>query len=148
MPGNSSMSPNTTGPRESIAIVGGKPALPSDELDRVGPSKRRRGGFWGSNWLSFALLLPALVMNLARVPLGISDAFLVGPDSDTIYNLCMFLAFFLGGLACLAHTLVLPLIKGHGWGWVVPKLIFVGAVWYAVWYSFWVVSRLLPPPEM
>jgi hypothetical protein len=114
-------------------------------LDGVGPSKRHRGGFWSSNWISFALLLPALMMNLARVPLGFSDAALMGDRSDAEYNLFFMMpAFFLGSLACLVHSLVLPAVKGHGWGWVVPKLIFLGAVWY----SLFVVSTLVPPVEI
>jgi hypothetical protein len=144
MPGNSSILPKTTDPCEPTPPCGTKPPPLADVLDGVGPSKRHQGGFWGGNWISFVLLLPALVMNLARVPLGISDAFLMGDRSDADYNLLMGLALFLGSFACLLHSFVLPLVKGYGWGWVVPKLIFLGAVWY----SMFVVSMLVPPIDI
>jgi hypothetical protein len=41
----------------------------------------------------------------------------------------MILALLLGSVAFLVHTLALPLIKGYGWGWVPPKLIFLAACW-------------------
>ncbi len=95
----------------------------------VRQSARRRGGFWDGNWISFTLMLPFFLMFVARVPLGISDAFLMGDRSDAVYNLCMLLAFFLGSAAFLVHTLALPLSKGYGWGWVPPKLIFLAGCW-------------------
>jgi hypothetical protein len=95
----------------------------------VWPNARRRGGFWDGNWISFAMMLPFILLFVARVPLGISDAFLMGDRGDATYNLCMMLALLLGSLAFLVHTLALPLDKGYGWRWVPPKLIFLGACW-------------------
>ncbi len=138
------MSPKATEPFEPTPQRGIKTPLFDDVLDGVGPSKQHGGRFWSSNWISFALLLPALIMNLARVPLGISDAALMGDRSDAVYNLFFMMpALFLGSIACLIHSFLLPTIKGHGWGWIVPKLIFLGVVWY----SMFVVSALVPPIE-
>jgi hypothetical protein len=95
----------------------------------VRPSNRHRGGLWDGNWFSFALLLPFVLLWVARVPLGISDAFLMGDRRDAAYNLCMILALLLGSVAFLVHMLALPLIKGYGWGWVPAKLIFLAACW-------------------
>ena len=70
-------------------------------------------------------MLPFILLFVARVPLGISDAFLMGDRGDADYNLCMMLALLLGSAAFLVHTLALPLSKGYGWGWIPPKLIFL-----------------------
>ena len=138
------MSPKTTDPHEPTPHRGTKPPLFDDVLDGVGPSKRHPGRFWSSNWISFAVLFPALIMNLARVPLGISDAALMGDRFDAEYNLFfMCPALFVGSFACLFHSLALPATKGHGWGWVVLKLMFLGAVWC----SMFLVSMLVPPVE-
>jgi hypothetical protein len=102
---------------------------PSAKSTRVRPSSRRRGGFWDGNWISFTLMLPFILLLVARVPLGISDAFLMGDRRDADYNLCMMLALLLGNVAFLAHTLALPSIRGYGWGWVPPKQIFLAACW-------------------
>jgi hypothetical protein len=102
---------------------------PSAMSPGVRLSDRRRGGLWDGNWISFTLLLPFILIFVARVPLGISDAFLMGDRRDADYNLCMILALLLGSVVFLVHTLALPLIKGYGWGWVPPKLIFFAACW-------------------
>ena len=73
--------------------------------------------------------LPFILLLVARVPLGISDAFLMGDRSDADYNLWTILSFVFGSLAFVVHTLVLPSIKGYGWGWVPAKLAFIGACW-------------------
>jgi hypothetical protein len=125
------MSPKTTDPRESIAVVGGKPALPSDEVDGVGPSKLRRGGFWDGNWITFTFLMPAVLMCVGHVVLGISNAALMGDRFDATYNLVMELVLFLGSCAFVVHAFALPLTKGYGWRWVAPKLIFMAFVWAA-----------------
>jgi hypothetical protein len=104
-------------------------APPSAQSPGVRRSKRRRGGLWDGNWISFTLLLPFICLFVARVPLGISDAFMMGDRRDADYNLCMILALLLGSVAFFVHTLALPLIKGYGWGWVPPKLIFLAACW-------------------
>jgi hypothetical protein len=119
------------------------PSLDDAALD-IGPSKRRRGGFWDGNWITFSFVLPFFLMNLARVPLGISDAFLMGDRGDATYNLCMGLGLFFGSMAFLAHTFVLPIIKGYGWGWIAPKLMFLAAVWCSVFVVSWLLNNLHP----
>jgi hypothetical protein len=104
-------------------------APPSTKSPAVRLSDRRRGGLWDGNWITFALLLPFISLLIARVPLGVSDAFLMGDRWDANYNLCMMLALLLGSLAFLVHTLALPLYKGYGWRWVAPKLIILAAWW-------------------
>jgi hypothetical protein len=104
-------------------------APPSAKLPAVRPGGKRRGGFWDGNWISFTLLLPFILLCVAKVPLGVADAFLMGDQRDATYNLCMMLALFLGSVAFLVHALALPLIKGYGWGWIPAKLIFLAACW-------------------
>jgi hypothetical protein len=93
------------------------------------PSARRHGGFWDGNWFSFIFMLPFILLLVARVPLGISDAFLMGDRSDADYNLWTILSLVFGSLAFVVHTLALPSIKGYGWEWVPAKLAFIGACW-------------------
>jgi hypothetical protein len=139
MPVDPSDSIRMTDLNSRIPLAGAKlPALDHSPL-KLRTLKRPRGGFWDGNWISFAFVLPFLLMNLARVPLGISDAFFGGDRGDAEYNIYMMLGIFFGSVAFLVHTFALPIVKGYGWGWVVPKLIFLGAVWYSV----FVVSLLL-----
>jgi hypothetical protein len=102
---------------------------PSAKSPRVRSSARRRGGFWDGNWISFTLMVPFIALCVARVPLGISDAFLMGDRRDADYNVCMMLALLLGSVAFLVHTFALPSDRGYGWGWVPPKIIFLAACW-------------------
>jgi hypothetical protein len=74
-------------------------------------------------------MLPFIVLCVAKVPLGISDAFLMGDRRDADYNLCMMAALLLGSVAFLVHTLALPVMRGYGWGWVPPKIVFLAACW-------------------
>jgi len=96
------------------------------------PSKSHNAGFCDGHWISFTFLLPFIVMLVMHDFLGMSDAFLMGDRSDALYNLCMLLALPLGSLAFIVHTFALPLVRGRGWGWVPPKLIFLGAYWGVV----------------
>ena len=95
----------------------------------VRSSPRRRGGFWDGNWFTFALMLPFILLFVARVPLGISDAFLMGDRRDAEYNLWMMAALLLGSATFVVHTFVQPLMRGYGSGWVPPKLLFLAACW-------------------
>ena len=78
------------------------------------------------------MMLPYSIMFVVHEALGISDAALGGDRRDAEYNLWMMLALLLGSLCFLVHTFVLPLVKGGGWGWVAPKILFLGACWGAL----------------
>ena len=78
------------------------------------------------------MMLPFCIMFVVYEALGISDAFLMGDQSDAEYNLWWMLALVLGSLCFVVHTFLLPLVKGGGWEWVVPKLLFLGAFWGAL----------------
>jgi len=62
-----------------------------------------------------------------------SWAFLEGDipsdDNSRGFNLMMFGAHFLGGLAFVLYAFALPIVKGRGWRWVMPKLIFLVIYW-------------------
>ena len=47
------------------------------------------------------------------------------------FNLMMFVAHSLGSLAFVIYAVALPIVKGEGWRWVTPKLIFVAIYWVA-----------------
>ena len=100
---NSAATGTTASSGDSKTYKGYFFALP--KAPGVRQSARRRGGFWDGNWISFTLMLPFILLFVARVPLGISDAFLMGDRGDADYNLCMMLALLLGSAAFLVHTL-------------------------------------------
>jgi hypothetical protein len=93
--------------------------------------KTSGAGFWDGDWVTFAIMLPYWILLVVHEALGISDAFLMGDRSDADYNLWMMLALLLGSLGFLVHTFALPIVKGRGWRWVPPKLLFLGASWGA-----------------
>jgi hypothetical protein len=135
MPGNSSMPSNSSDPSGPAPLEVAKRPPTDYEPHEVGPSKTTRAGFWDGNWITFTFLLPYVIMRAAHEPLGISNALLMGDRNDALYNLCMLLALALGNLAFLVHTFALPLVKGQGWGWVAPKLLFLGAFWGAILFA-------------
>jgi len=95
--------------------------------------KIRDEGFWNGHWVGFLFLLPFVVMLVVHELLGMSWAFLGGDtprDNDSRgFNLMMFGAHFLGGLAFVLYAFALPIVKGRGWRWVMPKLIFLVIYW-------------------
>ena len=132
MLGNSNK-PSHSSDSSGRAPLDGAKRPPMDyEPHEVRPSKTSGAGFWDGNWITFTFLLPFVIMRVAREPLGISNAFLMRDPSDGLYNLCMLLTLALGNLAFLVHTFTLPAAKGQGWGWVAPKLLFLGAFWGAI----------------
>jgi len=68
--------------------------------------------------------------------LGMSNALLGGDtprdDDARLYNLIMLVTPFLGSLAFVIYAFALPIVKGRGWRWVLPKLIFLVFYWGAV----------------
>ncbi len=62
-------------------------------------------------------------------PLGMTDAFLMGDRVSANYNLLTFAALFLGSLAFVIYALALPIVKGRGWRWVMPEIIFLVVFW-------------------
>ena len=99
------------------------------------PGKTRAAGFWNGHWIGFLFLLPFVVMLVAHERLGMSWVFLGGdsPRDDVSrgFNLMMFVAHSLGSLAFVIYAFALPIVKGRGWRWVTPKLIFVAIYWVA-----------------
>jgi hypothetical protein len=96
------------------------------------PRKTHSSGFWAGDWITFAFLLLFGILSVAGKYLGVSNALLVGDRRDGLYNLCMVLSLFIGSFAFVVHTFALPSLRGQGWGWVVPKLIFFGIFWGVV----------------
>ncbi len=62
-------------------------------------------------------------------PAGMTDAFLMGDRVSANYNLLTFAALFLGSLAFVIYALALPIVKGRGWRWVMPEIIFLVVFW-------------------
>jgi hypothetical protein len=58
-----------------------------------------------------------------------TDAFLMGDRVSANYNLLTFASLFLGSLAFLIYAFALPIVKGRGWRWVPPKIIFLVFFW-------------------
>ena len=90
--------------------------------------------FWSGHWVGFLFLLPFVVMLVIHELYGLSWAFLgaglPGVDAPG-FNLLMFGADFLGIVAFVLYAFALPIVKGTGWRWVMPKLIFVVLYWGA-----------------
>jgi hypothetical protein len=100
------------------------------------PIKVREAGFWNGHWPGFVFLLPFLVMLVVHELLGMSDALFAGndprDDGARLYNLLMITALYLGSLAFIVHAFSLPILKGQGWRWILPKLIFLAVYWGAI----------------
>ena len=133
MPGTSGMSPDTSAHRAPVSFDGAE--LPPLVYDPrwAQPIKTRDAGFWNGHWIGFVFLLPFVVMLLVHELLGMSDAVLWSnaPEDDDarVYNLLMIAALYLGSLAFVVYAFALPILKGHGWRWVLPKLIFLAVYW-------------------
>ena len=93
------------------------------------PIKTRSGGFWDGHWIGFLFLVPFVVVFVLHDPLGMTDAFLMGDRVSANYNLLTFAALFLGSLAFVIYALALPIVKGRGWRWVMPEIIFLVVFW-------------------
>ncbi len=100
------------------------------------PIKTQNAGFWDGHWIGFLFLLPFVVMFVVHEILGMSNALLGGDtprdDDARLYNLIMLVTPFLGSLAFVIYAFALPIVKGRGWRWVLPKLIFLVFYWGAV----------------
>jgi hypothetical protein len=122
-------------------------SLPPDhEPDGMRPIRFRE--FWNGHWIGFVFLLPFVLMWVVHVLLGMSDAFLVADNRwDRVsadYNLAMFLALFLGSLVFVIYAFALPIVKGRGWKWVLPKIIFLVVYWGVVMLAVTLTSVLHP----
>ncbi len=93
------------------------------------PVKRRKAGFWDAHWIGFLFLVPFVVMFVLHDPLGMTDALLMGDRVSADYNLMTFAALFFGSLAFVVYAFALPIAKGRGWRWVVPKIILLVVFW-------------------
>ena len=100
------------------------------------PIRLQDGGFWNAHWIGFVFLVPFLGMLAVHELLGMSDALLWlqdQRDADAqLFNLLMIAVFYLGSLAFVVYAFALPMLKGQGWRWVLPKLIFWAAYWCAI----------------
>ena len=97
------------------------------ERDWARPPRARE--FWDGHWLGFLFLMPFVVMFLLHEPLGMTDAFLMGDRVSANYNVLTFASLFFGSLAYVIYAFTLPIVKGRGWSWVMPKIIFLVAFW-------------------
>ena len=106
------------------------------------PIKTRE--FWDGHWIGFLFLLPGVVMLVLHEPLGMTDAFLMGDRVSADYNLMTLAALLLGSAAYVLYTFALPIVKGRGWRWVPPKIIFLTFFWGAVMLAISCMSLLHP----
>ena len=135
------MSPRKTASRaDPLAEPEASPRV--RDRDRVRPIKARE--FWDGHWIGFLFLLPGVVLLGLHEPLGMTDAFLMGDRVSANYNLITLAALYLGSLAFVIHAFVLPMVKGRGWRWVPPKIIFLVCFWGAVMLSMVFMSFLHP----
>jgi len=120
--------------------AGSRPLGHAPECSR--PIKARE--FWDAHWIGFLFLLPGVVMLVLHEPLGMTDAFLMGDQVSADYNLMTLAALILGGLAFVIYAFALPIVKGRGWRWVPPKIIFLVFFWGAVILAMSCMSLLHP----
>ena len=84
----------------------------------------------GSHWLTFACLLPFLLMLAVHRALNLSDALMVaaplGEREAYLYNLLMVGVFYASVTAFLAHTFA---FAPRDRGWVIFNLVFLAAWW-------------------
>jgi hypothetical protein len=106
-----------------------EPELPPLVYDRdwLRPIETRE--FAEGHWIGFLFLLPVVVMLTLHEPLGMTDAFLMGDRVSANYNLMTFASLFLGSAVFVVYAFALPLVKGGGWRWVPPKIIFLVVFW-------------------
>jgi len=109
---------------------------------RARPIKTRE--FWDDHWIGFLFLLPFVIMFALHEPLGMTDAFLMGDIVSANYNLMTFAALFFGSSAFVIYAFALPIVKGRGWRWVPPKLIFLVFFWGAVILAMSLIRFLHP----
>jgi hypothetical protein len=81
-------------------------------------------------------------MLLLHEPLGITDAFLMGDRLSADYNLMTLAALTLGSVAFVVYGFALPIVKGGGWRWLPPKIIFLVLFWGAVMLAISCMSLL------
>jgi hypothetical protein len=112
------------------------------ERDSARPINSRE--FWDGHWIGFLFLLPAIVMLVLHAPLGMTDAFLMGDMVSADYNLKTLAAVILGSVAFVVYAFALPAVRGRGWRWVLPKLVFLVCFWGAVIIAISFLSRLHP----
>ena len=95
--------------------------------------KTKSGTFWNGHWIGFLFLVPFVVMYVIRELLGMSSTYVAGgttwDEFSVEYTLNMLASLRLGILAFVIYTLAMPVIKGRGWRWVIPKLIFAVSYW-------------------
>lgn len=132
------MPPEMSAPRPPVPLDGaGLPPLVYDP-HWARPITTRDAGFWDGHWIGFLFLLPFVVMIVAHEVLGMSDALLMGndprDDDARPYNLLMIAVLYLGSLAFVVYTFALPIMKGRGWRWVFPKLMFLAIYWVLSWW--------------
>jgi len=106
------------------------------------PIKTRE--FWYAHWIGFLFLLPVVVMLVLHEPLGMTDAFLMGDRVSSDYNLMTLAALIFGSSAFVIYAFALPIVKGRGWRWVPPKIIFLAFFWRAVILAMSCMSLLNP----
>lgn len=84
----------------------------------------------GSHWLTFACLLPFLLMLAVHRALNLSDALMVaappGEREAYLYNLLMVGVFYASVGAFVVHTFA---FAPRSRGWVTFKLVFLAACW-------------------
>jgi hypothetical protein len=130
------MLPHTSAARAPIPLDGGElpPLVYDPEWAR--PIETQAGMFSNGHWIGFVFLLPFVLMLVVHELLGMSDALLEGneprDDDARFYNLLMVAALYLGSLAFVVYTFALPMLKGQGWRWVLPKILFLAAFWGAI----------------
>jgi len=116
-------------------VRGGEPELPPlvYEPKWFQPVKTETTTFWNGHWIGFLFLLPFVVMYVIRELLGMSTAYVAGgttwDEFSVEYTLNMLASLRLGSLAFVIYTLAMPVIKGRGWRWVIPKLVFLVFYW-------------------
>ena len=100
------------------------------ERDGSRPIRTRES--WDGHWIGFLFLLPGVVKLVLHKPLGMTDAFLMGDRASADYNLMIFVALTAGSMAFVVSAFALPIVKGRGWRWEPPKILFLVPFWGAV----------------
>jgi hypothetical protein len=112
------------------------------DRDWARPTQTRE--FGDGHWIGFLFLLPVVVMLVLHEPLGMTDAFLMGDQVSADYNLMTLAALILGSVAFVVYAFALPMVKGRGWRWVPPKIIFLVFFWGTVMLAISCMSLLHP----
>jgi hypothetical protein len=86
-----------------------------------------------SHWLTFACLLPFVVMLAIHRALNLSDAVMVatppGEHQATLYNLVMVGMFYASVTGYLVHTFA---VAARDRGWIALKLVLLAVGWTSV----------------